>query len=97
MDTWTEYAVRIRTGAGEVRYVSIDGPEPERVGQYARRSAGDGSNRTVPDMDALRVRTVRATEWRRLKARTYLDTGDPASELHRFDSATCDRGPVRYD
>lgn len=63
--TWTEYAVRIRTGAGEERYVGIEGPEPEHVGQYARRPAGDGSNRTVPDMDALRTRTVRATEWRR--------------------------------
>jgi hypothetical protein len=65
MNTWTEYAVRIRTGAGEVRHVVIDGPEPYHVGQYARRPADDGSNRTVPDMDALRVRTVRATEWRR--------------------------------
>lgn len=67
MDTWTEYAVRIRTGAGEVRHVVIDGPEPHHVGQYARRLAGDGSNRTVPDMDALRQRTVRATGWRRVK------------------------------
>jgi len=65
MNTWTEYAVRIRTGAGELRYVVVDGPEPHHVGQYARRPAGDGSNRTVPDMDALRVCTVRATEWRR--------------------------------
>jgi hypothetical protein len=63
--TWTEYAVRIRTGAGEVRHVVVDGPEPHHVGQYARRPADDGSNRTVPDMDALRQRTVRATEWRR--------------------------------
>jgi hypothetical protein len=65
MDTWTEFAVRIRTGAGEVRHVVVDGPEPHHVGQYARRPADDGSNRTVPDMDALRQRTVRATEWRR--------------------------------
>ena len=65
MRTWTEYAVRIRTGADEVRHIPIDGPEPEHVGQYARRPADDGSYRMVPDMDALRVRTVRATEWRR--------------------------------
>lgn len=96
MEAWTEYAVRIRTGAGEVRHVAIDGPEPHHVGQY-RRPAGDGSNRMVPDMDALRSRTVRATEWRRVKPGTYLDTGDPASELHRFDGATADRGPVPYD
>jgi hypothetical protein len=68
MRTWTEYAVHIRTGADDERYVLIDGPEPHHVGQYARRPAGDGSNRTVPDMDALRVRTVRATEWRRPSA-----------------------------
>jgi hypothetical protein len=68
MRTWTEYAVRIRTGSGEERYVGIEGPEPHRVGQYARRPADDGSNRTEPDMDALRVRTVRVTEWRRPKA-----------------------------
>ena len=65
MDTWTEFAVHIRTGSGEWRTVPIDGPEPEYVAQYARRPADDGSNRMVPDMDALRQRTVRATEWRR--------------------------------
>lgn len=94
MKTWTEYAVRVRTGSGEIIHHPIDGPEPEQVAQYARRRADDGSNRMVADMDALRQRTVRATEWQR----TNLDTGcfDPASEMHRFDDATCDRGPVSY-
>lgn len=65
MQTWTEYAVHVCTGAGEWVEIPIDGPEPHHVGQYARRPAGDGSNRVVPDMDALRQRTVRATDWRR--------------------------------
>lgn len=98
MKTWTEYAVHVCTGAGKWVEIPIPGPEPEHVAQYARKPAGDGSYRPVPDMDALRERTVRATEWRRPKAKTYLDTGcfDPASEMHRFDGAKCDRGPVRY-
>jgi len=62
--TWTEYAVRVVTGSGEVIHHQIDGPEPEQVAQYARRRADDGSNRMVAAMDALRTRTVRATEWR---------------------------------
>jgi hypothetical protein len=65
VQTWTEYAVHVCTGAGEWVEIPIVGPEPEHVGQYARKPEGNGSYRPVPDMDALRVRTVRATEWRR--------------------------------
>lgn len=65
METWTEFAVTFRTGQGEWRTVPIDGPEPEYVAEYCRKPE-DG--RAVADMDALRVRTVRATEWRRPSA-----------------------------
>jgi hypothetical protein len=65
VQTWTEWSVHFRNGAGEKTVVGIAGPEPEHVAQYARRHAADGSNRMVADMDALRERTVRATEWRR--------------------------------
>lgn len=65
MQTWTEWSVHFRNGAGEKTVVGIPGPEPEHVAQYCRRRADDGSNRMIADMDALRERTVRATEWRR--------------------------------
>jgi hypothetical protein len=61
MRTWTEYGVTFVTGAGKRRTVLIEGPEPEHVAQYVRKRV-DG--RMVADMDALRQRTVRATEWR---------------------------------
>lgn len=65
MKTWLEYAVRFRTGGSpktlpEWRIQEIDGPEPEHVAQYCRKPDCSA------DMDALRVRTVRATEWRPL-------------------------------